>query len=295
MIVEDKTIGSKLFNLFNYIVLSTLALATLLPFVNLFAISLSSTAATTANLVTFWPIGFHMDAYSIVFAGGRFLQAFWVSVLRITIGTAVNISLIILTAYPLAREEADFRGRNLIIWFYVFPMMFSGGLIPFFMIIREVGLIDNFWVMILPGAVPVFSVIMMMNFFRDLGKELYDAAMIDGAGHLTILTRIFTPLSMPAIATLALFSMVGHWNDWFGPLIFFNDMEKWPLQTYLRQQLVSIDISNLRAEDIDLLLRLSDRSLRAAQIVVATIPIICVYPFLQKYFVKGIRLGSVKE
>ena len=295
MDIRDKSLGSRLFDIINIFVLSILGLSCILPFVNLLALSLSSSAAATANIVTFWPVGFQLECYALVFKSGAFINAFGVSVLRVLAGTTLNLLFITLTAYPLSKEATELKGRNVIMWFYVVPMMFSGGLIPFFLVVQQLKLVDSFWVLVIPGAVPLFSVIMMMNYFRGINKNIYESAMIDGAGQLRILAQIYLPLSLPSLATLALFAMVGHWNEWFSGLIFLNDMNKWPLQTYLRQQLVSIDTKNLRADDIDLLLKLSNRSLKAAQLFVATVPILCVYPFLQKYFVTGITLGSVKE
>ncbi len=295
MNIQDKSLGSRMFDLINILILTILGLSCVLPFVNLLAISLSSSAAATANIVSFWPVGFQLEGYALVFKSGAFIHAFGVSVLRVLAGTTLNLLFITLTAYPLSKEASELKGRNVIMWFYVVPMMFSGGLIPFFLVVQQLKLVDSFWVLVIPGAVPLFSVIMMMNYFRGINKNIYESAMIDGAGHFRILVQIYLPLSLPSLATLALFAMVGHWNEWFSGLIFLNDMNKWPLQTYLRQQLVSIDTRNLRADDIDLLLKLSNRSLKAAQLFVATVPILCVYPFLQKYFVTGITLGSVKE
>lgn len=295
MAVMKKSIPSQVFDLFNYLLLTLLGLTCLLPILHIAAISLSDSAATTANLVTFWPVNFTTASYEEVFTGSGFIKAFGVSTMRIIVGTAVNLLLIVITAYPLSREASEMKGRNGIIWYYVFTMMFSGGLIPYFLVVNKVGLMDSFWSMIIPAAVPVFSVIMMMNFFRGIPGQLYEAALIDGAGHFTVLFRIFLPLSKASIATLALFAMVGHWNDWFTGLIFLNDKNKYPLQTYLRQMLIQIDFSALTQDDIERIRKLSDRSFRAAQLFMATVPILCVYPFLQKYFVTGVTLGAVKE
>ncbi len=292
---NERSFGSRMFDGINYVILAILGLSCVLPFLNLLAISLSSSAATSANLVSFWPIDFQTECYGLVFKSGAFMRAFAISVLRVLIGTTINLFFITVTAYPLSKEANELKGRNAIMWFYVFPMMFSGGLIPFFLVVQKMGLVNSLWVLVIPGAVDVFSVIMMMNYFRGLNKNISESAMIDGAGHLRILASIYVPLSLPSIATLALFSMVGHWNDWFSGLIFLNDMNDWPLQTYLRQMLVSVDLRNLKVEDMELLRKLSNRSLKAAQLIVATVPILCVYPFMQRYFVKGITLGSVKE
>ncbi|MCL6559228.1 MAG: carbohydrate ABC transporter permease [Firmicutes bacterium] len=180
-------------------------------------------------------------------------------------------------------------------WFFVFTLLFSGGLIPFFLVVRSLGLIDSFWSMIIPSALPVYFVVIMMNFFRQLPKELYESAMIDGASHWTILFRIFVPLSMPSIATLLLFTAVGHWNDWFTAMIFINNPDKWPLQTYLRQAMIQLDYTRLTLHELQLLKKLSNRTLNSAQIIITILPILCVYPFIQKYFTKGIILGSIKE
>lgn len=295
MAVMSKTPLSKIIDLLIHIVLILLAVTCLLPFLNMVSISFSSSHATNANLVTFWPIGFNTEAYKMIMRNPAFITAFGISVVRTVIGPIVNMILIILTAYPLSKNEKEMKGRNILIWFFIFPMMFSGGLIPFFLQVSRLGLIDNFWVLIIPGAVPIFSVIMMMNFFRGLNKSFYEAAVMDGAGHSTVLFKIYIPLSLACIATLALFAMVGHWNDWFTGLIFLNKNTKWPLQTYLRQLLISIDFSRLTQNDIERLRTMSNRSFKSAQLFVATVPILCAYPFLQKYFVTGITMGSIKE
>lgn len=292
---QYKTLGSRIFDTFNLLFLGVLALTCILPVVHVFAVSFSDKAASLANLVTFWPIGFNTANYEQVFASDGFVRAFGVSITRAVLGTVINMLGIIITAYPLAREPEELKGRSIIIWILLVPMMFSGGLIPFFLLIRDIHLYGNFWVLILPGAIPLWSAIMMMNFFRGLPKGLYESAMIDGAGHFTILFKIFVPLSMASVATLSLFAVVGHWNEWFSGMVFLNNRKMWPLQTYLRQLVINIDVKNINVDNMKLLALVSDRSFRCAQIFIATLPILCVYPFLQKHFVKGIVLGSVKE
>jgi len=278
-----------------YSILMLLALSCVLPIIHVVAVSFSDSAAATANKVRFIPVGFNVEAYRYVLSNNNFFNAFTISVQRVVAGVFVNIFLVMITAYPLSLEKGKLKGRGLIIWFIFVPMLFSGGLIPTFLLIRDIGLLDNFWVLILPGALPVFSVIIMLNFFRTLPKSLHEAALIDGASHFTILFKIYFPLSMASIATLTLFSAVGHWNEWFSPLIYFFDSSKWPLQTFLSRLLVSIDYTRVSVHEIELLKRLSDRSFKASQIVFTTLPILFVYPFLQKHFVSGIVLGSVKE
>ncbi len=293
-IVHNKTLSEKMFVVFNYLFLGLLMLSCLLPIIHILAISLSDSAANMANKVKILPVGFHLDAYNNILNDPRFYTAFGISLQRTLIGAAINMLLIVVTAYPLALEKEQLKGRDTIMWYIFFPMLFSGGLIPFYILVRDVGLINSFWVLIIPGAVQIFNIIIMMNFYRGLPKELAESAMLDGAGHFTILFYMYIPVSMAAIASLTMFSIVGHWNDWFTGLIFLNNSSKWPLQTLLSQMIISIDMSNITKDDLDLLKKLSNRGLRAAQIFVAMLPILMVYPFLQKYFVKGIVIGSVK-
>jgi len=295
MIVRDRSAASVGFDIANHVVLGLLAFTAIMPLIHMLAVSLSSSAAATANRVTFVPIDFHLEAYRYILNSSLFLNSFGISVLRVLVGVTVNMTLITLTAYPLTRESEELRGRNVIMWFFFFTLLFNGGLIPTFLMVRSLGLLNRFMALVLPIALPVYSMIIMMNFFRGLPKSLYESALIEGASHWTILLRIFVPLAKPAIATLSLFSIVLHWNEWFMGMIYLNDYFKWPLQTYLRQLLINVDFSRLTLEDIELLRRVSNRTFILAQLFVATLPILAVYPFLQRYFVKGIVLGSVKE
>ena len=173
-------------------------------------------------------------------------------------------------------------------------MLFDGGLIPSFLVVRSLGLLNTLGALVLPNAVPIFSVILMMNFFRDVPKELEESALIDGASHWKVLWYIYIPMSLPAIATLTLFASVNHWNAWFDGLIYMTDTANYPMQTFLRSVVVELDLTKVGINPQDLQ-RLSDRAIRGAQIVVATVPILIVYPFLQRYFIAGIKLGAVKE
>jgi putative aldouronate transport system permease protein len=173
-------------------------------------------------------------------------------------------------------------------------MLFNGGLIPWYMTIKTLGLIDTFWALVLPGAIPVFSVILLLNFFRGIPKEIEEAALIDGCTHWRILWRIFLPLSAPAIATITLFALVGHWNSWFDGLILMNKTEHYPLQSYLQTLVISFDLKIMNVKEAELLSQINNRTLKASQIFLAALPIMLTYPFLQKYFMKGIVMGSVK-
>lgn len=287
--------GEKIFGVFNALLMTLLALLCLLPLIHVLAVSLSDSASASANLVKFWPMGFNTAAYEMVFSNAVFLNSFGISVLRTVAGTALNLLMVILAAYPLSKEESELKGRNVIVWFFTIPMLISGGMIPSFLLVKNLGMMDTLWALILPGCVPTFYVIMMMNFMRGISKSISEAAAIDGAGEWMILIRIILPLSMASIATITLFSMVNHWNEWFGGMIYMNSMNKWPLQTLLRQMLKSVDTSMFSSSDLMKMKQLSSRSFQSAQIIFATVPILLVYPFLQRYFITGLTIGAVKE
>jgi len=261
---------------------------------NAIALSFSEKYFVAAGLVNLWPKGFNWTSYVYLFQRAPFWQAFMVSIIRVITGTALNLVLILLTAYPLSKEHTKLRFRTVYVWFIFITLLINGGIIPNYLLVTRLGLRNTLFALILPGALPVFNVVLMINFLRQIPKELEEASLIDGAGYLATLVKIFVPCSMAAIATISLFCMVGHWNAWFDGLIYINSSNWRPLQTYLRMVVIQLDMSKATMNDIEMLLLLSDRGLRSAQIIIAMIPILAVYPFLQRYFVKGIVLGSVK-
>ena len=287
--------GRKVFNAVNIIVLSLFALSCLFPFINVLAISLSSSAAVATGKVSLVPVDFTFESYKFVVEKPEFFKAFLISVWKVLIGVPVNMVLTILLAYPLAKSNREFRSRNVYMWFFMVTIVFSGGLVPWYMIIDSTGLINSFWALIIPSAVQVFNLVILTNFFKALPKGIEEAAYMDGASHWTILWRIFVPLSVPAMATLILFCVVTHWNSWFEGLILMNSPDKYPLQSYLQTVIVNRDVKLMTAQDARLLSIVSERTSRAAQVFVATLPVLLVYPFLQKYFASGIVLGGVKE
>jgi putative aldouronate transport system permease protein len=281
-------------NLLNLVVLALLALLCLFPILHILALSFSSATAAASGRVTIWPVDFTTQSYQFVLENAAFGKSFLISLLRVLVGTPVNMILTILVAYPLSRSRREFRSRDVFAWFFLITILFSGGLIPWYMVIRQTGLIDNFWGLIIPGALPVFNVILLANSFRSIPKELEEAATMDGAGHWSILFKILLPMSLPVLATVTLFVMVGHWNAWFDGLILMNSPDKYPLQSYLQTVVVNPDPRMLTERDLALLKIISNRTTRAAQIFIAMVPILVVYPFLQRYFTTGIKLGSVK-
>ncbi len=294
------SLGRKVFLVCNFVFLALSGLVCILPFVNLLAISFSDKLSVAAGRVSFWPINFNLNSYSFILTrNGAFNTAFWVSIRRVLLGVSINLTLIVLLAYPLSRETKDFRGRNVISWFFVVTILFNGGLIPSYMIVRYTHLIDTMWALVLPGAIPVFNMLVVMNYFRGLPQELNEAAYIDGANHLQTLVRVILPISTPTLATVGLFCIVGHWNAWFDGFLYMNDVTRYPLQSYLRTVVInpeeffrnSLNISQDMQQFVELV---NARTMQAAQLFLATIPVLIAYPFLQKYFTTGLVMGSVK-
>ncbi|WNQ11284.1 carbohydrate ABC transporter permease [Paenibacillus aurantius] len=292
--VQKPGIGRLVFVVLNYTFLIGLALLCLLPLIHVLAVSFSSSAAAMGGLVVLWPVDFTASAYKFALQKPEFLTALLVTIKRVLLGTALSMFLTILTAYPLAKEKTKFRWRTVYAWVFVLTMLFHGGLIPWYMTIKSLGMLNSIWALVLPGAVPVFNVILLLNFYRGLPKELEESAFMDGAGHWTTLWRIYVPLSLPALATIGLFTIVGHWNSWFDGLILMNSPENYPLQSYLRTIIVGQDLTMLTTTDLSLLNELSERTVKTSQIFLGALPILLVYPLLQRFFIKGIVMGSVK-
>lgn len=290
----QKTKGYRLFSVCNNVGVGLLGFACVAPLIHVLAVSLSSSAPANSNLVGFWPVGFNTRAYQITIQNQLFWHSFFVSVLRVICGTCLGLLITLLAAYPLSKEEADFRGRTMYVWLFVFTMLFGGGLIPSYIVIKNLGLIDSFWVMVMPGLVSVGNIILMLNFFRSIPKALSEAAYIDGAGHIMTLFKVYIPISLPSFATIALFLIVGHWNAWFDGMIYLSKPKLQPMATYLRQFLQAIDVTEMKRNEEDMR-ELSDRAVRFAQIFISMIPIVAIYPFLQRFFIVGIKVGSVKE
>ncbi|MBO9607680.1 MAG: carbohydrate ABC transporter permease [Paenibacillaceae bacterium] len=295
-LIERKSVWRTVFVAGNYSFLAFLAALCILPVINVLAVSFSDAYYVGAGLVKLWPIGFTVKSYEYVAKTPAFLRSIGVSLERVALGTALNMLLTTVVAYPLSKEAGKFRFRTLYVWLFVFTMLFSGGLVPTYIIIRELHLIDTIWSLVLPGAVPIFNVVLLLNFFRSLPRELTEAAYIDGASHWQTLWRVAVPLSMPAMATLTLFTVVAHWNEWFSGLIYMNVPDNYPLASYLQTVIVQKDVS-LATDPVMLakLSQLNNRSIKAAQIFLGALPIFLLYPFLQRYFMSGLVLGSVKE
>ncbi len=267
----------------------------LAPILHTVAVSFSDMSAAAGGFVKFWPVGFNFASYQKIVADPHFTHAFLVSLERVLLGGSINFLLTVLMAYPLSRSPKEFGVRHYYMWFVLFTMLFSGGTIPLYLTVKYLDMFNTLWALVLPGAVPVFNVILLVNFFRNLPKELSEAGYIDGAGPWYMLVRIFIPLSLPALATVTLFSIVGHWNAFFDGLIFMRSVENYPLQTYIQQLVVQLSPELMDSTNVELMEKMSDKTLNAAKIMVSMLPVLLIYPFLQRYFIHGIMLGSVKE
>ncbi|WP_139994145.1 carbohydrate ABC transporter permease [Paenibacillus paridis] len=283
--------GETAFSITNYILLLLVILICLIPVVNLVAKSFSDEASILAGDVFLWPINFNVDAYDVVLNSQRFLVSFQNSIIITVTGTILNVLLTIFTGYALSRSRL--RGAKAIMMLYVFTMLFSAGIIPTYLIIKELGLLNSLWALILPSLVSPFNMIIVRLYFYGIPDSLEESAKMDGAGNLRILFQIMIPLAYPVIATIALFCAVEYWNSYFDALMYINDSGRLPLQVFLREMLMSVsdatsNIDMLSSADVP------QEAIRGATVVAATLPIVIVYPFLQRFFVKGMVLGAVK-
>lgn len=286
--------GEKVFYGINYVFLIVVALICLAPMLYILAVSLSSSSAVTAGKVTFWPVDFTLTGYEYLVKNKMFWQSMLNSIVRVALGTIFNLVCACLVAYPLSKPNEKFKLRTFYAWVFFIPMIVNGGLIPTYMVVKETKLLDTIWSLILPGAVPVFFIMVLLNFFRDIPSELEDAALIDGAGQIRILLQIFIPLSKPALATLCVYAMLNHWNSWFDGTIYLNSLSKFPLLTYMQTVVVNYNPELLSPAELEQMSKLGSRNLEAAQIFASSLPIMLTYPFFQKYFTKGLVLGGVK-
>jgi putative aldouronate transport system permease protein len=288
------SLGYRIFLFFNYTILFIMAVLCIFPILHVLALSMSTSTAASSGRVFILPVDFNLSSYRFVIQNNAFVRAFGVSTARVLLGVPLNMIMTILAAYPLSRSKSQFRAKGFFTWFFIITILYGGGLIPWYMIIKETGLLNSIWALVIPGSVPVFNVILLVNYFRGIPGQLEEAAYMDGAGHWRILLSIFLPLSIPTLATVTLFSLLNHWNSWFDGLILMNDPGKYPLQSYMQTIIINRDPNTLTERDLALLKIINDRTTRSAQLFISMIPIICVYPFLQKYFTTGLILGSIK-
>lgn len=291
-----ETKSDRIFTIVNYSVLTLLLVVFLYPLIYIVSASFSSTEAVLSGKVWLWPVDFSLEGYKAVFDYKLIWTGYANSIFYTVVGTVINIAMTILAAYPLSRDE--FFGRKFFMLLFLFTMIFSGGIIPNYLLIKELGMLDTRWAMIIPSAMSVFNVIITRTYFKStIPKELQEAAKIDGCSDFRFLRSIVLPLSGPIIAVMSLFYAVGHWNSFFNALIYLRDQDLFPLQLILNNILVQNQVDPSMLGDMERQAAKAGLSelLKYSLIVVASIPVLIIYPFVQKYFVKGVMIGSLKE
>ncbi|WP_156251424.1 carbohydrate ABC transporter permease [Pseudactinotalea terrae] len=283
------TRAGRVFDGVNAVVLIAIGVVALLPFLYVLAGSFATELEITTRPFFLWPSEITTASYESILSSRVFVRAFVTTVIVTGVGTVIQLALTALMAYPLSK--IDLPGRRTMMSLIVFCMVFSAGMIPTFLIVKELGLLNSYWALILPMAINPFSLIIIKNFFQELPKELEESARIDGANELRILRSIVAPLSKPVLATFGLFYAVGLWNDYMSPLLYLGDQDKWTLQMILRQVTAS---ATLTADDMNSDVPPPAQGIKFAVVMVATIPVLLAYPFLQKHFAKGMLIGSVK-
>ena len=283
------TQAGRIFDIFNHLILFIVGLVTFIPFVYVVAGSFATEAELATRPFFLIPKEFTLNAYEYIFSTTTFLRSISVSVLITVLGTLVSLALTLTMAYPLSQKHLG--GRNLFLNLVIFTMVFSGGMIPTYVVVKNLGLLDSIWALILPVAINPFNLIIVKSFFENMPEELEEAAKIDGCSDIGVFWRVILPLSKPVIATFTLFYAVAYWNDYFNALLYISDSAKWPIQLLLQQIMM---VANMDFGEVDMLVDPPEESLKLAVVVVASMPIMVFYPFLQKHFAKGVMLGSVK-
>jgi len=292
---QDATFGSKLFDVLNYVILTLVAFTTILPFIYIIGASFATEYELATRPMFIIPQDVTLGAYEFIFSSNKILNGFGNSIFITVAGTLINLFFTVTMAYAISKTRI--RGRNFILNMVIFSMFFSGGMIPGYIVVANMlHLKDTYWSVLLPGAISAYNMMIVKNFFQGIPQELEDSAAIDGCNDLGILWKIVLPLSLPVLATFGLFYAVGHWNSYFGAMIYMSGArDKWPLQVLLREIII---LSNASAGDMAAMdpefVQPPEQSIKMAVIVVSTVPIMCVYPFLQKYFVKGVMVGALK-
>lgn len=290
--VMKKDVDSRLFNVINIIVLSLFTIIIVIPLWNVLISSFASGQALAKGSFVFWPDELSLENYKAVFRDSSMIRAFVISISKTVIGVVTHVFFCAMMAY--AMSKANLKGRKLYSAMGITTMFFSGGMIPMYLLIRELGMLNSFWVYIIPALLSYYDVIILMNFFRSVPASLEESAMIDGAGHWKIFLRIFLPLSKPALATIALFNGVNQWNDFMTARIYITDKSLYPLQMKLYEIIVQSQTQGM--QNIGTAVAQSTtKGVQLATIVVTTIPILLIYPLLQKHFISGMMVGAVKE
>ena len=281
--------GSKIFDIFNYIFLSIVGILTLYPFWDAFVVSLSPIEEYLKTSIHLWPTKISIEPYSYMLNLRELWISYWNTIIVTVVGTSLNMLMTIMTAYVLSKK--DLKGQRIIMFFIIFTMMFSGGLIPLYIVIKNLKMMNSLAALIIPTAMSTYNLIILRNFFYSIPQSLEEAAMIDGCSEIGILFKIVIPISKPAITTITLFYAVTNWNQFFSAVLYIYDKNKWPLQLFLRSLLFENDMAYQAGGESLFML---GQPMKMAAVMMAIIPIMCVYPFFQKHFTKGVMLGAVK-
>ena len=284
-----RSLGSKIFDALNLLFLGLLAFSTVYPFWDSLVVSFSSLKGYLSSSVHLWPSEWSLEGYRYMFSNPTLWTSYANSIFITLVGTLINMVLTIMTSYVLSKNYL--RGHRLLTFLCVFTMMFSGGIIPTYMVIKDVGLLNSIWAMIIPTAISTYNMIILRNFFSSMPKELEESATLDGCTEIGVLFRIVLPVSIPAITTVTLFYAVDHWNDFFSAIMYINKQKSWPLQLFLRSMLYENEAAYQSGGES---LYLLGQPMKMAAVMMAIIPIMCAYPFFQKYFTKGVMTGAVK-
>ncbi|WP_309119647.1 carbohydrate ABC transporter permease [Paenibacillus sp.] len=291
--VRDRSISSRLLDVATHVTMAVVLLITLLPFIHVVSISFSGPKDIVAGNVFLWPVNFDLTAYKLIFSNFLIPKSFLNSVVITALGTAVNMAMTVLTAYPLSKSRLPFR--SFFLKMFLLTMFFSGGLVPKFLLVNSLGMYDSFWALTVPLAINTYFMIIMLSFFKNFPKEIEESAKIDGCNDMQALVRIVLPLSMASVMTIGLFYAVQHWNSYFQALLYINSNEKYPLQLILRQIVLQSQIQNLmQGSPIDYQTQANSESLKYGTLVISILPMLALYPFIQKYFVRGVMIGSLK-
>lgn len=288
-----ESVGSRTFDIILIIFMFLFLLVTLYPVWYVLVVSLSNGKAVMAGKVLLWPVDFTLATYKVVLRDPSILTGFKNTIIYTVLGTFINLALTTLCAYPLSRPGLP--GKGIFMKLVVFTMFFSGGMIPTYLVVNQLKMIDTVWAMVLPGAISTYNMIVMRTFFLGIPESLHECACLDGASELQVLWKIILPLSKAIIATMVLFYAVGHWNSYMDALLYLNDKNLFPLQSILRNMVVEGQLSEAQATvGGGSSFEVVETTMKYAVIVVSTLPIVLIYPFVQKYFVKGVMIGSVK-
>lgn len=290
--MHKRTLGDWTLDIVVYAVLFLSGIATLLPMANVLSKALSDESAVISGKVGLLPVGFQLDTLKYVISSNQFLQSISISLIVTIGGTVLSLLLTAVTAYPLSKRQLP--GIPFIMLLFIFTMLFNGGIIPNYLLMKELHLINSLWALVLPSLISVFNLLVIKSYYESLPEALEESARMDGARNLTILFRIIIPLSMPVLATIALFYAVYFWNDYFNPMLYINNPSLKPLQLYLRDIVMDADNSTALNKSADDMMNISPEGIRSATVISSIIPMLLVYPFIQKHFVKGVLIGSVK-